>query len=102
MKETCKHCPLYKVNTVNYKRCRCSVNNTNTKLNDICVYLDGMEMKYREACKILHHYQKWRRGAKTEPLHPKIIGLAIDAAIKGLRDISKYGLQVKGISAAGI
>jgi hypothetical protein len=48
-------------------------------------------MTRKEALKILHIYQKWRRGSKTIPMpHPKEIGIAIDVAIRELRKIERY------------
>lgn len=39
-----------------------------------------------QALTILHHYQKWRRGAKSDMPHPYHVGIALDVAIKVLRD----------------
>jgi hypothetical protein len=39
----------------------------------------------KEAVKILHHYQKWRRGENIAMPDSKQIGLAIDVAIRVLR-----------------
>lgn len=41
-------------------------------------------MTKEEALKILIEYNKWRRGAETPMLDPKIIGQAIDVAIECL------------------
>lgn len=47
-------------------------------------------MTRKEALKILHIYQKWRRGSETIPMpHPKEIGIAIDVAIRELRKIER-------------
>ena len=44
-------------------------------------------MTHDEALKILHTYQKWRRGANIPMPEPKEIGEAIDVAIRALRTI---------------
>ena len=44
-------------------------------------------MSKDEALKILTEYNKWRRGADTEMLPPKLIGEAIDVAIDCLTKI---------------
>ena len=35
--------------------------------------------------KVLHTYQKWRRGGRGKQPHPYVVGVAIDGAIKSLR-----------------
>lgn len=42
-------------------------------------------MTKEEALNILHNFQKWRRGANTAMLDPKIVGEALDIAIRVLR-----------------
>ena len=44
-------------------------------------------MTLQEAIKILEEYNKWRRGAETPQLNPKIIGEAIDIAIHQLKQL---------------
>ena len=39
----------------------------------------------KQALRVLHYAQKWRRGAKTECVNPYVFGIAIDRAIKVLR-----------------
>lgn len=47
-------------------------------------------MTRKEALKILHIFQKWRRGSNTIPMpNPKEIGIAIDVAIRELRKIER-------------
>ena len=47
-------------------------------------------MTRKEALKILHIFQKWRRGSNTVPMpNPKEIGIAIDVAIRELRKIER-------------
>jgi hypothetical protein len=45
------------------------------------------KMTEQEALKILIGHNKWRRGADTEMLPPKLIGEAIDVAIDCLTKI---------------
>lgn len=40
----------------------------------------------RQALRILHHFQKYRRGGKKPMPQPYIIGQAIDKAIRTLRE----------------
>lgn len=57
-------------------------------------------MTRKEALKILHTYQKWRRGKNNDislPT-PKEIGIAIDIAIRELRRIERDESKSKEIS----
>ena len=48
--------------------------------------MEIINMDEKEAIKVLHLHQKWRRGAKMEmPSTPKELGEAIDIAIIALR-----------------
>jgi hypothetical protein len=38
-----------------------------------------------KASSILETYNKWRRGAKIEPPHPRLVGIAIDHVVKKLK-----------------
>lgn len=42
-----------------------------------------------QAARILHHHQRWRRGAKTSQTPPYLVGAAIDKAINSLRKLLK-------------
>lgn len=47
-------------------------------------------MTRKEAIKVLHDTQKWRRGkSDSKPHTPKVFGEAIDIAIRELRRIEK-------------
>ena len=51
-----------------------------------CSFEDGLrELTNKQAIKVLHHTQKWRRGAKIGMPPPALLGLAIDTAIRVLR-----------------
>jgi hypothetical protein len=46
-------------------------------------------MTHDEALKILHTFQKWRRGANIPMPDPKEIGQAIDVAIRVMRKVKR-------------
>lgn len=46
-------------------------------------------MDNRQAEKILHDLNKWRRGGKGEMPDPRIVGKAIDAAIVLFRKVRR-------------
>ena len=51
-----------------------------------CSFEDGLKQLTKEqAVKVLHHAQKWRRGEKIGMPPPSLLGLAIDTAIRVLR-----------------
>ena len=51
-----------------------------------CSFEDGLkQLTKRQAIKVLHHTQKWRRGAKVGMPPPALLGLAIDTGIRVLR-----------------
>lgn len=52
-------------------------------------------MSLDEVIKELHYFQKWRRGANVEMPHPRIIGLAIDEAIRTLREVRREQVKVE-------
>ena len=60
-------------------------------------------MTIEEAAKILHDYQRWRRGA-TDFLRPtnKEIGEAIDEAIRIMRKVKRGEIQLKQTKLEGL
>ena len=38
-------------------------------------------MELKDAVEILEHANRWRRGAKTEPPNPALLGIAIDTVV---------------------
>ena len=51
-----------------------------------CSFDDGLrQLTNEQAVKVLHHAQKWRRGAKIGMPPPALLGLAIDTGIRVLR-----------------
>ncbi|MDR1504459.1 MAG: hypothetical protein LBT43_18585 [Prevotella sp.] len=50
----------------------------------------------KEAIKVLHYYQKWRRGAAIPMPNPTQAGKAIDIALKTLRKSVKQNKHNHG------
>ena len=51
----------------------------------VCAFDKQGELTNEQAVKVLHHTQKWRRGEKIGMPPPALLGLAIDKAIRVLR-----------------
>ena len=51
--------------------------------------MSEIKMTTKEAIKVLHYFQKWRRGARIAMPDRKQSGIAIDLAIRELRRINK-------------
>ena len=77
----CGECPFFKwEDTYGYGICDISGFAKN------CSFEDGLkQLTKRQAIKVLHHAQKWRRGEKIGMPPPALLGLAIDKAIRVLR-----------------
>lgn len=52
-------------------------------------------MKVKEIIKYLHTYQKWRRGADLPMPNPKELGIAIDGAIRELRNFQRLKIKLE-------
>ena len=63
---------------------RCDVTQREQQCCDQCT-LSRDNITDKQALRVLHYAQKWRRGAKTECVNPYVFGIAIDRAIKVLR-----------------
>lgn len=46
-------------------------------------------MTIEEAAKLLEHYNKWRKGADVKMINPKVLGEAIEIAVKELEKLSE-------------
>ena len=80
----CGECPFFKYeDTDGYGICDISVLEENCSL--VCAFEKQGELTKRQAVKVLHHAQKWRRGAKIGMPPPVLLGLAIDTGIRVLR-----------------
>lgn len=55
---------------------------------DFCEFKEDYMSKV-ETLRVLHHFQKWRRGGRGKMPHPFVLGQAIDSAIRTLRRITK-------------
>ena len=80
----CGECPFFKYeDTDGFGICDISGFAKNCSMECSFVWLD--ELANEQAIKVLHHTQKWRRGAKIGMPPPALLGLAIDKAIRVLR-----------------
>ena len=80
----CGECPFFKYeNTHGYGICDISGIVENCSL--MCSFERLDQLTNKQAIKVLHHAQKWRRGAKIGMPPPALLGLAIDKAIRVLR-----------------
>ena len=80
----CGECPFFKwEDTYGYGICDISGFAKNFSL--VCAFDKQGGLTDRQAVKVLHHAQKWRRGAKIGMPPPALLGLAIDKAIRVLR-----------------
>lgn len=80
----CGECPFFKYeDTDGYGICDISGFAENCSME--CSFCMFDELTNKQAVKVLHHTQKWRRGAKIGMPPPALLGLAIDKAIRVLR-----------------
>lgn len=80
----CGECPFFKYEDIDgYGICDISGFAKNCSLECSFVWLD--QLTKEQAVKVLHHLQKWRRGAKIGMPPPVLLGLAIDKSIRVLR-----------------
>ena len=80
----CGKCPFFKYeNTHGYGIC--DISGFAEKCSLKCSFERLDQLTKEQAVKVLHHSQKWRRGAKIGMPPPTLLGLAIDTAIRVLR-----------------
>lgn len=80
----CGECPFLKYEyTDGYGICDIIGIDSNCSL--VCAFEKQGELTNKQAVKVLHHAQKWRRGAKIGMPPPALLGLAIDKSIRVLR-----------------
>ena len=80
----CGECPFFKYeDTDGYGICDISGFAENCSME--CHFVCLSHLTNKQAAKVLHHTQKWRRGAKIGMPPPALLGLAIDKAIRVLR-----------------
>lgn len=82
---TCVDCPFCRdtsIQRVGY----CTITRNGILPHDEC-WINYDNITTREAVRILHHAQKYRRGKKKMPLpSPYLLGVAIDKSINILRE----------------
>ena len=80
----CGECPFFKYEDPDgYGICDISGFAKNCSLE--CSFCVFDQLTNIQAVKVLHYTQKWRRGAKIGMPPPALLGLAIDKAIRVLR-----------------
>ena len=81
----CSDCPFFKwENEDGYGVCYLTGLSMNHTFK--CSFEDGLkQLTNKQAVKVLHHTQKRRRGEKIGMPSPALLGLAIDKAIRVLR-----------------
>ena len=79
----CGECPLFRYEDTDGFGI-CHVSSREQRCSDTCQFLSAHPTP-RQAAKLLHYAQKWRRGKKCAMLPPAILGVAIDTAIRTLR-----------------
>ena len=80
----CGECPFFKYeDTDGYGIC--DISGSKSNCSNVCAYDMCHKLTNKQTVKVLHHAQKWRRGAKIGMPPPALLGLAIDKAIRVLR-----------------
>ena len=80
----CGECPFFKWEDT-YGYGICDIIESRSICSLVCAFDKQGELTKRQAVKVLHHAQKWRRGAKIGMPPPALLGLAIDTGIRVLR-----------------
>ena len=72
---------------------QCIITRNIQHCGEMCSFQDDKPDEV-QAVRILHHFQKWRRGGRGKQPNPTVIGDAIDRAIRTLRretqDVPKF------------
>lgn len=79
----CEECSFLKHKEINGDGF-CKVFNDKCYWGGFCM-LDHTRMSVKETLRVLHEYQKWRRGAWIKMPNPYVVSQAIDSAIRLLR-----------------
>ena len=80
----CGECPFFKYEDIDGYGI-CDISGLEENCSDVCAFNGQDNLTYMQSVKVLHHAQKWRRGAKIGMPPPALIGFAIDKAIRVLR-----------------
>lgn len=83
----CGECPFFKNEDVDGYG-HCDIGKREHHCGDLCRYFTYI-MSKKETLRLLHYCQKWRRGAKIEMPPPALFGLAIDNAMRIIRNFKK-------------
>lgn len=83
----CGECAFFTNEDVNGHG-HCTITRNHNRCNDLCEFNEDYMSKV-ETLRVLHHFQKWRRGGRGKMPHPFVLGQAIDSAIRTLRRITK-------------
>lgn len=86
-KPHCGECSFFKYEDTDGYGC-CVVNNREQRCSDQCTVHYKL-MTPKSCLRVLHEFQKWRRGGKGPMPHPYIIGQVIDKAITIIRSSMK-------------
>lgn len=74
----------------------CDVTKREQQCSDQCT-MHRENITNKQALRVLHYAQKWRRGAKTECVNPYVFGIAIDRAIKVLRNKNLQDYDIRNL-----
>lgn len=85
--EYCGECPLFMYEDINGLGF-CAAQKGWMHCADVCAFWTA-PMDNDEVLRILHYARKWRRGANTKILSPVLLGLAIDNAMRIIRNLKK-------------
>lgn len=83
----CGECPFFKnEDTEGYGHC--NISKREGHCGDLCRYYTYIMLR-KETVRMLHYCQKWRRGANIKMPPPTLLGLAIDNAMRIIRNLKK-------------
>ena len=80
----CGECPFFKWEDT-YGYGICDIIGSKSICSLVCAFDKQEKLTNKQSVKVLHHTQKWRRGAKIGMPPPSLLGLAIDTGIRVLR-----------------
>lgn len=84
----CGECPHFLYEDANGDG-YCDITENTTNCSSLCIFISKIPTPH-ECEKILHYYQRYRRGANIKMQAPFLIGLVIDEAIKMFREQRKF------------
>ena len=89
---TCGYCPFFKY--WNYEGCgRWCLSIFDVKEKNDCLFLRYKSIDASVALKVLHYFQTWRRGGDGLQPNGHLVGLALDEAIRSLRNDNRAGIR---------